>query len=306
MRKNRNLEILIIFSILFIFSLGKMLAQKNTTNSDSKDTSQNTAPLNLAQAAANPIANMISLPFQFNFNYHTGQFDRSQTVLNFQPVLPFRLSDNWNVITRTIIPLIQQPDFKSNSGSTYGIGNINFNTFFVPQMIGNFTYGFGLSMIIPSASAPELGGSAFGLGPTIVALYMPGNWVVGVTAGQTWSYKSPDGSAGLNSFFGQYFITYNIKKGWFINTTPTITANFNASEGQQWTVPVGAGFGKLHKFNKLPVKFMLQYYVNVVQPKAEGTTVLLSKDYDVLQPTGSGASSLVFQIVFIFPHKAKK
>ncbi len=244
---------------------------------------------------------MISLPFQFNFNQHTGQFDRSQTVLNFMPVLPFKLSKNWNVITRTIIPLIQQPDFNSNTGSTYGIGNTNFNAFFVPKPIGIFTYGFGVSMIIPSASAPELGGSAFGLGPTFVFLFMPGHWVIGATAGQTWAYKSPDGTGGMNSFFGQYFITYNIKNGWFVNSMPMITSNFNKPEKQQWTVPVGIGFGKVQKFNNLPIKFMVNYYNNVVQPTAEGTTVLLSKDYDVLQPTGSGAYSVVFQILFMFP-----
>jgi hypothetical protein len=196
----------------------------------------------LAKAAANPLANMISLPFQFNFNFDQGPYERYGTVMNFEPVLPFRLSKTWNVVTRTIIPVLQRPDMDSESSSTSGIGNTNFNAFFVPKPIGIFTYGFGLTMNIPTATAPELGVDAFGIGPTVVFLFMPGKWVLGATAGWTLAYKSPDGTDALNSLFAQYFITVNLKKGWFINTTPTITANFNA-EGEVWTIPVGAGVG---------------------------------------------------------------
>jgi hypothetical protein len=259
----------------------------------------------LAKAAANPIANMISLPFQFNFNMNVGQYQRYQGVMNFEPVLPFKLSKTWNVVTRTIIPIINQP--VGENDRTFGIGNTNFNAFFVPKPLGIFTYGFGLSMNIPTASAPELGGDAFGLGPTIVFLFMPGHWVVGATAAQVWGYKSPDGSDALNSFFGQYFITYNIKNGWYVNTTPTISANFNADEGEQWTVPVGAGFGKVQHFKKVPIKFQLQYYYNVAQPDSgAASSVYSDANHDVLAPMSGSESSLVFQIVFLFPHKAKK
>ena len=259
-------NLLLLLLIFFIFSVGQLQAQKDSTGQESAPGSTATADLALVQAAANPIANMITLPFQFNFNFGIGENDRSQTVLNMQPVLPFKLTKTWNVITRTIIPLIQQPMLDSVSGSTYGIGNTNFNAFFVPPVLmkGVFTYGFGVTLNIPTANAPEFGGDAFGLGPTAVFLFMPGNhWVAGATAALTWAYKSPDGSDALNSFFAQYFITYNIKKGWFVNTTPTITANFNAPKGEQWIIPTGAGFGKVQHFKRVPMKFMLQYYYNV-------------------------------------------
>ena len=259
----------------------------------------------LAKAAANPIANMISLPFQFNFNFNQGPLNRYGTVLNFQPVLPFRLSKKWNVITRTIIPIIQKPDMLSNEGSTSGIGNTNFNAFFVPPVVGIFTYGFGITMNIPSASAPELGGDAFGLGPTIVFLFMPGHMVLGATAGLTLAYKSPTGSDALNSFFAQYFITYNMNKGWFINSMPTITANFNAPEGEQWTVPVGAGFGKIVHFNKLPVKFNLSYYYNATQANRTPGTEFIDLAHDPNQAMGIADQSLVLQVNLMFPKKTK-
>lgn len=255
----------------------------------------------LAKAAANPIANMISLPFQFNFNFDQGPYDRYGTVINFEPVLPFRLSKKWNVVTRTIIPIVQKPDMRSTSGGTRGLGNTSFNTFFVPQPIGIFTYGFGLSMNIPTATARELGGDAFGIGPTIVFLFMPGKWVLGATAAYTVAYKSPEGSDALKSFFAQYFITLNMKKGWFINTSPTITANFNAPEGEEWTVPVGAGFGKIQHFSHVPVKFNLQYYYNVAQASQTPGSEFIDLAHNPNQPMGNANQSIVFTLTFMFP-----
>lgn len=286
-----------------IFSTGPVFSQDTKAPAAGGDAAAAAA---LAKAAANPIANMISLPFQFNFNFDQGPLDRYGTVMNFEPVLPFRLSKKWNVVTRTIIPLIQKPYIDSSSGSTSGIGNTNFNAFFVPPMIGIFTYGFGITMNIPTASAPELGGDAFGLGPTIVFLFMPGKWVLGATAGYTFAYKSPDGKDALNTFFGQYFITVNLNKGWFINTSPTITANFNAVEGEEWTVPVGAGFGKIQHFKRVPVKFNLQYYYNVVQASQTPGTEYIDLAHDPRQAMGSANYSIVFQVTFMFPHKAHK
>ncbi len=94
-----------------------------------------------------------------------------------------------------------------------------------------FTYGFGSVFNIPTATAPQFGGPAFGLGPGILALMMSKHWVVGVTAATMMSYNNTHQD--LNSFFGQYFIVWNIKIGWFVNSTPTITANLNADEGEK-------------------------------------------------------------------------
>ena len=285
-----------IIAILFVFSTGQLFSQaSDTINPGHHAPVKHPAPgstdavADLAKAAANPIANMISLPFQFNFNFGLGEHDRLQTNLNLQPVLPFRMTKTWNVITRTIIPILQQPNLDSVAGSTYGIGNASFNAFFVPPVLGDglFTYGFGPTLSFPTASRPELGGDALGIGPTIVFLFMPGHWVAGATAAMWWAYKEPHGAEAMKSFFAQYFITYNIKNGWFVNTTPTITANFNAPEGEQWVVPTGAGFGKVQHFkHSAPMKFMLQYY------------------YNVAPSTNSMKQNITFMIVFMFPKKA--
>jgi len=296
--KTKPFVLIIVLNCLFISS-PSLFAQ----DSGGKPASDASTSENLAQAAANPIANMISLPFQFNFNFNQGPYDRFGTVLNLQPVLPFKLTKKWNVVTRTIIPILQKPDINATTGGTSGLGNINFNAFFVPPAAGIFTYGFGVSLIIPTATAPELGGDAFGIGPTVIALVMPKPWVIGFTSGYTLAYKSPEGSDALNSFFLQYFLTYNLKKGWNITSSPTITANFNAPEGEQWVVPVGAGFGKLMRFKgiKSPVKFSLQYYYNVVQASQTPGVEYIDLAHDPYQPMGNGNQSLVFYITFLFP-----
>jgi hypothetical protein len=219
---------------------------------------------NLAKIATNPIANMITVPFQFNFNFDMGTYNRYGTVLNLQPVIPYKLNSKWNVVNRMMIPIMQKPD-NAPSGSTYGTGNINMSMFLTPSNAGKLIYGFGPAFNIPTSSASELGGDAFGIGPSVVMMYMTGkHWAFGFNANQTWSYKSTD----LSSFFGQYMIIYNIKKGWFVNTMPTMTGNFKAADGEQWTVPVGVGGGKVQKLGNQPVKFQLQAYYNVVKPTA--------------------------------------
>jgi hypothetical protein len=222
---------------------------------------------NLAKITTNPIANMITVPFQFNFNFDMGDYHRYGTVINLQPVIPYRLSKKWNVVNRIILPIMQKPD-NATSGSTYGVGNMNMSMFLTPAHIGKLIYGFGPALNIPTASAPELGGDGFGVGPSIIMMLMAGDhWAFGLNANQTWSYKSSD----HNSFFGQYMIIYNISKGWFVNTMPTITADFTAADGEQWIVPIGAGGGKVQKFGHQPIKIQLEAYYNVVKPTSGAT-----------------------------------
>lgn len=216
----------------------------------------------LAKIATNPIANMVTIPFQFNLNFGMTDYNRYGTVLNLQPVLPFKLNKNWNVVNRIMLPLNQKPNNAPN-GSSYGIGDINMSMFVTPSKVGKLIWGVGPVFNIPTASDPEFGVNAFGIGPTIMVMYMTGHhWAFGINANQTWSYQTND----LNALFGQYMIIYNIKKGWFVNTMPTIRANFNEDEGNQWTVPVGFGGGKVQKIGKQAFKFQLQGYYTVVQP----------------------------------------
>ena len=236
----------------------------------------------LAKQSANPIANLISIPIQTNFGLGFGDYNRTRTLVNIQPVIPFRLSSKINVINRIIIPIMFLPE-NAESGGTSGLGNINYSVFFVPSKVGKFTWGIGPAFNIPTLTDDKLGANAFGIGPTAVGLLMLDKWVAGATFNRLWSYNG----SSVDSFFGQYFITYNIKKGWYVNTNPNIVANFNAADGEQWTVPFGMGGGKVTHLGSQPVKLQVQYYYNVVRP------------------TVSAKSTLMIQMVFLFPPKPK-
>jgi hypothetical protein len=236
----------------------------------------------LAKQAQNPVASLISIPFQFNFNLGMGEYNRSQTALNIQPVVPVSITSNINLINRFILPVVNQPDLTGESGGTFGLGNLNYTAFFTPAKPGAIIWGVGPALSIPTSTAPELGGKDFGIGPSIVVLTMPGPWALGFVANQIWSYKE---GSNLNSFFIQYFITYNLSKGWFLSSAPSISANWKAADGEKWTVPFGLSFGKVTHLGRQPIKVSLGGY------------------YNAIKPTHGPDWTIQFQLILLFPKK---
>ena len=272
---NSFLRVLLLIPIIFGLATFTVNGQTHT-HDGSTHTHQD-----LAKQSANPIGNLISLPLQFNFNQGLGEFDRSQFVLNIEPVLPIELNSSVTMINRIIIPIINQPDVSSDSGSTFGIGNTNYTAFFTPAHPGAIIWGLGPTFTIPTISSTDLGGTDFGIGPSLVVLGMPGHFVLGFLVSNTWSYLTSD----IDMFMFQYFITLNFKGGWYINTTPVMTANWNADEGEQWTIPVGAGGGLVTHIGSQHIKFQLQAYSYVAKP-TNGPDWLMQFTVMLLFPKG--------------------
>jgi len=223
----------------------------------------------LAKAAQNPIANMISLPFQNNVNFGIGPNNRTQNVLNIQPVIPFKLSDDWLLVTRWIMPVIYQPDILEDSGGRFGLGDLNPSFFFVPsaRLTGlpkELLIGFGPAVKVPTATSRRLGAQKWGAGPSVVAVYSKGKWVLGGLINNIWSIG--DGANGTNSFLLQPFINYNLPGGWYLTTSPVITANWNAADSDRWTIPIGGGVGKIFRIGKQAMNAQVAAYYNVVRP----------------------------------------
>ena len=206
----------------------------------------------LQTQSQNPIADLVSVPFQSNTNFNTGPFNRTQEVLNIQPVVPMHLNADWNLISRTIIPLVSQPDPILNS-NTNGIGDITQSLFLSPVHSGALIWGVGPVFTVPSASDPILGTGKVLLGPTAVLLTTPGHWVIGVLLNNQWSVGGDPLRPAVNAFLAQPFINYNMAEGWYLTTSPIITANWLAAPGQQWTVPIGGGFGRVFKVGEQPL-----------------------------------------------------
>ena len=257
--KSKSISILIVF--VLIFSVNSIAQNDETQLIEDFE-----GEASLAQAAQNPIASMISLPFQNNTNFGFGEFDRTQNVLNIQPVIPFRIGSNWNLITRTIIPVITQPDFSSETGSNTGLSDINFSAFFSPSKASKFIWGVGPAIIFPTATADNLGSGKWSAGPTVVGLTMQGSWVIGLLVSNVWSFAGNSDRDDVNFFFSQYFINYNMNHGWYLTSAPIITGNWKAEPGNQWIVPFGGGPGKIFRLGKQPMNINVQAFYNVVKP----------------------------------------
>jgi hypothetical protein len=242
----------------------------------------------LAKATQNPVASLISVPLQNFTDFNIGPFGRDRnTILQFQPVVPIQLSENWNLITRTIGALAFQPDITQAHGGTFGFGDINPSFFLSPAQPGKVIWGAGPTFLLPTASDNVLGTGKFSIGPAIVVLVQPGKWTLGVLVNNLWSVAGSGGRPDVNSMTLQYFINYNLKKGYYLTSAPINSANWNAPSGNVWLVAVGGGIGRIMRLGFQPVNVSVQAYGNVKRPDTFPA------------PTWQ----LKFQIAFLYPKK---
>lgn len=228
----------------------------------------------LAKKLQNPIGDLISVPFQNNLNFNVGPHKGTQNVLNIQPVIPFHLNDDWNLITRTILPLIWSPSNAPGRSVPFGLGPTTFTAFLSPRVPTNgWLWGAGPIVQLPTATDSSLGSNVWGLGPAVVVVKTAGPIVAGVLVNNVFSLGGSPGALGtryslltINPFFN-----YNFSGGWFVGTVPIITGNLDAP-GAKWTLPVGVQGGRLIKLgNKLPVNLLLGAYYNALRPQFGAT-----------------------------------
>ena len=170
----------------------------------------------LQKATQNPVANLISVPLQNNTNFGYGPYDRDQDVLNIQPVIPAQLSKNWKLISRIIQPIVWQPYPNQNTGGEYGLGDMNPTFFLSPAKPGKVIWGAGPAFVVPTATNDILGQGKFSMGPSFVALWQPEHWTIGALVNNVWSVAGSGSRPPVNQMLLQYFINYNMKKGWYL------------------------------------------------------------------------------------------
>lgn len=218
----------------------------------------------IAKKTQDPTADLISVPFQSNFYFGVGPGDDTQFVLNIQPVIPIHLNDHWKLLTRTVLPLIDEP--LPNGKDLFGLGDTTLTTWLSPINEGSpWTFGFGPIFQLPTATDYRLGSGQWGIGPSIVVVHKSGPWVIGALASNVFSVGGWS-DENVNLFTLQPFINYNLKDGWAIGFSPTITADWNSPNDERWTIPIGLGISKVQKVGALPMKFGVSGYYNIEKP----------------------------------------
>ena len=215
----------------------------------------------LAKQLSNPIAALISVPFQANEDFNIGPANGDRFILNIQPVIPISISKDWNLILRTILPIISQHDVFGESGTQSGLGNTTQSFFFSPKVPGpsGIIWGIGPVGYYPTNTDNLLGPDKWGLGPTLVALVQEKAWTIGVLANQIWSVGGDNAEQNISSTFLQPFVTYTTKT----HTTFGINAESTYDwENNQWTVPINLFVSQILKIGKQPISIQLggRYY----------------------------------------------
>ena len=252
------------------------------TNSATAGTSEDEAAKNaeLVRKTLNPVANLISVPIQNNWDFGIGPDHAMKYTANIQPVIPISLNEDWNLITRTILPVIYQGSRFPGDGSHYGLGDTLQSFFLSPKdPVDGWILGAGPALNYPTATDSVLGSGKWGAGPTAVVLRQEKGWTYGILANHVWSYAGW-GDTSVNSTFLQPFVGYSTKTytTFMVNTESTYDWN-----GHEWTVPVNFMLTQLLKIGKQPLSLQLGYR------------------YYPVKPDGGPDWGIRFAVTFLFP-----
>jgi hypothetical protein len=217
----------------------------------------------LAKQTQNPVASLISVPLQGNWDFGLGDRDATGTLLNFQPVMPFGITPSTNVILRVIMPLTSQPG--PGGVRINGLSDIVATAFFSPAKTGRIIWGVGPVLLLPAATNNALGSEKFGIGPSIVVLTQPGKWTLGALYNQIWSVSGANDRDDVSTLYLQPFANYNLGAGLSTGVSMEASANYEADE--TWTAPLLFNVSKVALLGKRPVNFSAAAGPTVASPE---------------------------------------
>tara|TARA_B110001454_G_C12685659_1_gene420047 strand:- start:635 stop:1444 length:810 start_codon:yes stop_codon:yes gene_type:complete len=230
----QNSKLILIFSCLFI-----------TNIVDAQEVEKESAA-ELAKKLANPIASLISVPFQNNMDVGIGDSKASKNTMNIQPVIPFRISDSLSLITRWVQPVVSQHNISGLGNSEFGLGDAVVSAFLSPSTTKKgVTWGVGPVLLIPTATNEFMASKKFGVGPTVVALRQSNGITLGGLVNQIWSIAGDNDKNDVNQMFIQPFFTYNWKSGAGMGGSFEITQNWEANNTTVWFIPTISGVTSL-------------------------------------------------------------
>ena len=219
----------------------------------------------LAKKLSNPISDLVSVPFQLNWEQGVGPDDQTRFVLNVQPVMPFSLNPRWNLVARVIMPFVSQPPLFVGGQSVFGISDV-LASFFLSPTSGSIVWGVGPVISLPSTTVRTLGSEKWSAGPTAVVLKQQGPWTYGALWNQVWSFAGNTRRDDVSQMFLQPFLAYTTKGLITITLQSESTANWKADD-HKWTVPVNVLFSKLSSFGTFPASYTIGFGGFVTSPE---------------------------------------
>ena len=263
--KSRTCLLILGALVLAAFHSAAQTTEEETHHPEETDADK------LAQALANPVANLWSLQFQFN-NFELTN-DRWNYNLNFQPVMPVSLTKDLNLITRPVIQVYNSVPYTDSNGAeqrTTNFGDWTQLELFSPAHTGHWLLGVGPTFIFPTAGSVYTGQGKYQVGPALVVAYMTPKYILGVFPQQWWSYAGDQNRADTSQMNLQPIINFFFKGGWNVGYSGNILVDWKQPSNNRWTVPIGIGAGKVVKFGRLPVKVALAGQYMVTQPDPVG------------------------------------
>ena len=245
MRHRTRLRIAAFAAVLIFSSLARAAEPEAPAHEPSAD--------ELAKQLSNPIANLSSVPFQFNWEEGVGVDDDLRFILNVQPVVPFSINKDWNLIGRFILPYISQPPLVPGGETAAGTGDIVMSMFVSPK-VSKVVWGVGPVFGLPTTSDPALGSGKWSAGPTFVVLKEEKKWTYGLLANQLWSFASTGDTQreDVSQLFLQPFVAYALPGAITLTLQSETTANWKAQSGQEWTIPINFLASKVTRLGPFP------------------------------------------------------
>jgi hypothetical protein len=236
----------------------------------------------LAKKLNNPISDLVSVPFQFNWQNGIGPKDQTQYILNIQPVMPFSVTEDMNLIVRVIAPIVSQPPVGTGGLAASGVADV-LASFFLSPKRGSITWGVGPVISLPSTNVPTLGTQKWSAGPTGVALKQKNGWTVGTLVNQIWSFAGQTDRRTVNQMFLQPVVVYTTAKLWSFTANSESTADWKVESPNRWTVPVNLAFSKLSSFGTFPASYQFGWGYFVKKP-VDGPTWKVRATITILMP----------------------
>jgi hypothetical protein len=229
-----------------------------------------TAPEELRTIARNPFADEFKLPFEEDFTFSQGPYDRGANSLAIQPVIPLLITGDWLLVTRVVATAIAyQPNSLARSGGTTGLGDTTSSFFLTPAHTGKLIWGVGPAVLMPTATSNPLGAGKWGVGPTGAALVEPEWGSAGVLTQNIWSVAGDRNRSPVNQLQIEPMFSYNLPRAWYLTSNPTIVANWTQPTSDRWLLPIGGGAGRSFNIRKQAIDSNLTLYWNAVHPTSQ-------------------------------------